>query len=289
MRSRLAASVAAAICVLTLASVAAMLPDLPGATRFAIVGDTGTGERPEYEVAEQLARYRQSFQFTFVLMMGDNLYGSERPQDFEKKFAKPFKPLLDAGVKFYATLGNHDDPDQRFYKPFNMDGRRYYTFTQGPVEFFVLDSNYMDPRQLAWLDEHLSGSHAAWKIAFCHHPLYSTGSTHGSETDLRTLVEPLFVKYGVSIVFAGHEHFYERIRPQKGVAYFIEGGSAKLREGDIQNSQLRVAGLDRDRSFMVAEIAADTFHFETIARTGQLVDHGTVVKNNARNASTRRD
>ena len=77
-------------------------------------------------------------------MLGDNMYGAERPQDFVQKFEKPYKPLLDAGVKFYASLGNHDDPNQRFYKPFNMDGERYYTYTKGPVRFFVLDSNYMD-------------------------------------------------------------------------------------------------------------------------------------------------
>ncbi len=255
----------------------AMLPDLPGATRFAVIGDTGTGEGPEFEIARRLTDYHARFPFTFVIMMGDNLYGSEQPQDYEQKFAIPYKPLLQAGVKFYATLGNHDNPNERFYKPFNMNEQRYYTFHQGPIEFFVLDSNQMDPKQLAWLEQALSTSRARWKIAYFHHPLYSTGNTHGSETDLRTLVEPLFVKYGVNIVFAGHEHFYERIKPQKGIAYFIEGGSAKLRQGDIQNTELKAAGFDTDRSFMVGEVSGDTFQFETISRTGQLVDQGTVV------------
>ncbi len=277
MLRRLPAVLVLVLFVLTMGRAAAMLPDLADATRFAIIGDSGTGDKPEYEVAQRLADYHAQFPFTFVIMLGDNMYGSERPQDFARKFETPYKPLLDAGVKFYATLGNHDDPDQRFYKRFNMNGERYYTFKQGPIEFFVLDSNYMDPKQLAWLEKELSSSRSRWKIAYCHHPLYSTGSTHGSQTDLRTLVEPLFVKYGVNIVFAGHEHFYERIKPQKGIAYFIEGGSAKLREGDIQNSDLRAAGLDTDRSFMVAEISGDTFHFETLSRTGQLVDKGTVV------------
>ena len=59
-------------------------------------------------------------------MVGDNIYGSERPQDFVKKFEPPYKPLLDAGVKFYASLGNHDAREQRFYKLFNMDGKLYY-------------------------------------------------------------------------------------------------------------------------------------------------------------------
>ena len=63
-----------------------------------------------------------------MVLVGDNLYGSERPQDFQKKFEMPYKPLLDAGVKFYASLGNHDAREQRYYKLFNMDGKLYYTF-----------------------------------------------------------------------------------------------------------------------------------------------------------------
>ena len=56
-------------------------------------------------------------------------------KDFFKKFELPYKPLLDAGVPFYAALGNHDEPAiQINYKPFNMDGKRYYSFRKGDVE-----------------------------------------------------------------------------------------------------------------------------------------------------------
>ncbi len=276
MKPRSLVPLVVALWLIALGRGAAMLPDLPGATRFAIVGDTGTGEGPEYEIARRLTDYHARFPFTFVIMMGDNLYGSERPQDFDRKFVQPFKPLLDAGVKFYATLGNHDDPAQRYYKPFNMNGERYYTFRQGPIEFFVLDSNYMDPKQLDWLRGKLSSSKSPWKMAYFHHPLYSTGSTHGSETDLRALVEPLFVEHGVNIVFSGHEHFYERLRPQKGVAYFIEGSSGQLRKGDIKRVDPIAAGFDQDRTFMAAEVTGDTFRFEAVSRAGRIVDSGTV-------------
>jgi 3',5'-cyclic AMP phosphodiesterase CpdA len=258
------------------APLPAPLPSLPGAVRFAIIGDTGTGDRPQYEVAERLTEYHRQFPFDFVLMLGDNMYGSQRPEDFLKKFERPYKALLDAGVQFYATLGNHDNPPETYYKPFNMNGQRYYTFSRGPVQFFVLDSNYMDPKQQGWLDQELGRSTKPWKICYFHHPLYSSGAAHGSEVDLRTLVEPLFIKHGVSIVFAGHEHFYERVNPQHGIAYFTEGGSAKLREGNITKTDLTAKGFDTDRSFMVAEIAGDTFYFQTISRTGALVDSGTI-------------
>jgi len=127
-----------------------------------------------------------------------------------------------------------------------------------------------------WLRRELEGSGARWKIAYFHHPLYSSGGKHGSETDLRQILEPLFVEHGVGAVFAGHEHFYERIRPQKGITYFTSGGAAKLRAGDIRKTDLTAAGFDRDRSFMLVEIAGDTLHFQAISRTGDTVDSGTV-------------
>ena len=88
-------------------------------------------------------------------------------------------------MKFYAALGNHDDPNQRFYKPFNMNGERYYSFKpqQGSVRFFALDSNYMDKAQLDWLEKELAASGSDWKICFFHHPLYSSGDKHGSDVD----------------------------------------------------------------------------------------------------------
>src|SRR5205823_793163 len=116
------------------------------------------------------------------------------------------------------------------------------------VKFFVLDTNYLDPEQITWLEGELKASGTEWKIPYFHHPLYSSGM-HGSQVDLRSVLEPLFLKYGVNVVFAGHEHFYERIKPQKGIYYFTQGGGAKLRDGDIENRGLTAAGFDTDRSF----------------------------------------
>jgi hypothetical protein len=251
------------------------LPLAKSSTRFAVIGDTGTGGRAQYEIGARLEEYRRRVNFDFTIMVGDNIYGSERPQDFEKKFEKPYKPLLDAGVLFYAALGNHDDPNQRFYKPFNMSGERFYQFSKGKVDFFALDSNYMDRKQLDWFERAIKDSKADWKIAFFHHPLYSSGAAHGSEVDLRTLLEPLFVKYGMDIVFAGHEHFYERVKPQKGIYYFTCGGSAKLRRGDIRKgSQLTDKGDDVNNTFLLAEIAGDVFNFQTVTGSGVTIDSG---------------
>ena len=265
-----------AACVAALGAAPVDPPRADDSVRFAVIGDSGTGSSRQYELAERLAAARDVFPFTFVLMMGDNIYGSDRARDFQKKFELPYKPLLDADVPFYASLGNHDDPNQRLYKPFNMDGHRYYTFSRGPVTFFVLDTTYVDRAQLDWLERELSGSHARWKVAYGHHPMYSSGGRHGSEVDLRTLVEPLFVKYGVDVVLAGHEHFYERLRPQQHIYYFTSGAAGKLRRGDIRRGSLTAAGFDQDLSFMLMEIAGDELHFQVVSRTGEIVDRGTL-------------
>jgi predicted phosphodiesterase len=278
MRRVQAAVLLAVFWIVAIASLAAIelrLPNKDGSVKFAVIGDTGTGGKPQYEIGALMAGYRTKFPFDFVVMVGDNLYGSERPQDFQKKFEIPYKPLLDRGVTFYAALGNHDDPNQRFYKPFNMNGERYYTFTKGKIDFFVLDSNYMDRKQLDWFERAIKGSKSDWKMAYFHHPLYSSGAAHGSEADLRTLLEPLFIKYGMDVVFAGHEHFYERVKPQKGIYYFTCGGSAKLRKGDLRKgSELTGKGDDVDNTFMVVEVAGDALNFQTVSAGGAIVDSG---------------
>ena len=244
--------------------------------KFLVIGDSGTGDRAETETAAQMWRAHSVFPYDFAIMLGDNLYGSERPQDFAAKFERPYKPLLDAKVAFYAALGNHDDPNQRFYKNFGMNGKRYYTYQKKDVRFFALDSNYMDQDQQRWLDEELSKSNSKWKIAYFHHPIYSSGGRHGSEADLRTQIEPLFIKYGVDIVFAGHEHFYERIKPQQGITYFISGGAGSLRVADIRPTGLTDVGFDRDYHFMLVEISGDELFYQAISRTGATIDSGVV-------------
>jgi predicted phosphodiesterase len=265
------------LCSALLGAQNVTLPLKEKSTRFLVLGDTGTGGAEQFDIGKRVEEYRQKVKFEFAILLGDNLYGSERPQDYKRKFEDPFKAVLDAGVKFYASLGNHDDPNQRFYKPFNMEGERYYTYKKGPIQMFALDSNYLDRKQLEWLAKELKSSTSEWKMAYFHHPLYSSGK-HGSEVDLRTMLEPIFTQYGIDVVFAGHEHFYERIKPQKGIFYFTSGGAAKLRHGDIRNIGLTEKGFDTDNSFMIVEVEGNRFHFQTISRTGQTVDSGTLTQ-----------
>ena len=250
-------------------------PERAGSVRFLVLGDAGTGDKSQHEVARQIVNYRTRFPFTFAIMLGDNLYGKERPQDFANKFEKPYKHLIDAGVEFHAALGNHDDPNQRYYKPFNLGGARYRTFKRDNVRFFILDSNYLDPEQVKWLTKELESSGSDWKIAYFHHPLYTT-ARRGPEVELRAILEPIFVKHGVDVVFTGHEHIYERFKPQKGIHHFTVGGAAKLRKGDTRAASIIAARHDVDRSFLLVEIAGDSMFYQAVTRKGKVVDQGSV-------------
>jgi 3',5'-cyclic AMP phosphodiesterase CpdA len=255
------------------------LPNKEDSLKFGVLGDFGTGEREQYQLADQMAKLHTRFVYEIVVTVGDNLYGSERPQDFVKKFEAPYKPLLDAGVKFYASLGNHDAREQSRYKLFNMEGRTYYTFKapKEDVRFFALESDYPKPEQMAWLEKELENSNEKWKIPYFHHPLYSSGERHGSDLTLRQTLEPLFIKYGVSVVLTGHDHFYERIKPQNGIVYFVVGSGGKLRGGNIdRNSGLTAKGFDTDLAFLAAEISGDEMYFNTISRQGTIIDSGMI-------------
>jgi hypothetical protein len=98
-----------------------------------------------------------------------------------------------------------------------MNGQRYYAYARNNVRFFALDSNLMDQKQLAWLDAELKNAKEDWKICYFHHPLYSNAARHGAAVDLRVLLEPIFIRHGVNVVFSGHDHVYERVKPQKGI------------------------------------------------------------------------
>src|SRR5262245_9870178 len=261
------------------------LPKKDGSVRFAVMGDTGTASTAQFDVGKQMVAFHEKYPFEFVIMVGDNLYGgSSNPDAFRSRFESPYAALLAAKVKFYAALGNHDNPTEVNYKDWNMGGQRYYTFRVGGglgggtgVRFFVLDSNYVDKPQLDWLESELKKSKSEWKVAFFHHPLYSSGRKHGSSLDLRARLEPLFVDNEVNVVFAGHDHFYERIKPQRGIYHFVVGAGGSLRKGDIDRSTgLTDAGFDTDYSFMLGEISGTEFYFQAISRTGQTVDSGVI-------------
>jgi hypothetical protein len=257
------------------------MPNLSGSLKFAVLGDFGTGEPAQVEMARQMAAVYEQFPYELVLLVGDNLYGSERPQDFKRKFEDPYRPLLEAGVRFYGSLGNHDSREQRFYKLFNMEGNFYYS-VKAPTQdarFFALDSTYPAPEQIEWIARELRDASERWKILFFHHPLYSSGGRHGSDLRLRETLEPIFLNENVSVVLNGHDHFYERVKPQQGIHYFVVGSGGKLRAGNIEDdSPITARGFDTDLTFLIAEIFEDEMHFNAVSRRGVVIDSGVIAR-----------
>jgi predicted MPP superfamily phosphohydrolase len=257
--------------------------------RFIVFGDSGKGDTAQHELARMMVAHHWDRSYDMALMLGDNIYPSGDMEDMPSKFERPYAELLKRGVSFHAALGNHDVKKGREaqinYRNFNMGGRSYYSFTRGDglVEFFALDSTYFNLRQRRWLEEALQASQAKWKIAFFHHPLYSSADRHGSKLELRAELEPLLVRYGVDAAFSGHDHVYERIKPQQGVQYFVSGAGSKPRRGDLEReSPIFAAGNDENSSFISIEVTPERFDFKTIDATGKVIDSGELASRAAR-------
>ena len=262
------------------------LPNARLSVKFAVIVDSGRGTPEQHAVADQMVRYRDTFNYNFVLMLGDNIYeGPASPEDYRVKFESPYRTLLQNNVRFFAVLGNHDDPRQVDYVPFNMQGERYYTFVppedpltrlSARVEFFALDSTNLDTTQLRWLDERLGRSRASWKIVFLHHPLYTSGRYRNTSRAHRLALDPVLKKRGVNVVFSGHEHIYQRSELQDGIQYVVSGGAGSLREGDGDAAPFIARSYSSDYHFVLIEIDGDALHFQAITRGGETIDAGVL-------------
>jgi hypothetical protein len=261
--------------------------------RFVAIGDMGTGCNNQSAIGRRLAAYYDQSPYDAVLMLGDNIYPDGHPSNFRPKFEGPYEAILKRGVKFHAALGNHDVPRGREaqinYQHFNMNGSRFYSFTKGDglVEFFALDTTDFDQAQERWLTGALSASEARWKIAYFHHPIYSSAKRHGSNTRLRARLEPLFARYGVAAAFSGHDHTYERTKAIEGVQYFVSGAGGKLRRGDLdRRSPFFLTGNDEVHSFMHIEVTHDQLSFRAVDASGRILDSGTLAPREAVRART---
>jgi hypothetical protein len=260
------------------------MPEIRGATLFALIGDSGSGDVAQEQVAQAMLTYFDTARrYRFVLMLGDNLYGD----DYENEFLIPYKPLLDRGVTFYAALGNHDRDLEQHFKPFNMGDRDRYSFDHGNIRFVALNSNHpADEAQMKWFNETLADAGDKWRIVFFHHPLYSSGQHSAEGRDvIRPAFEEAFVRNGVNVTFAGHEHLYERIKPQRGIQHFVSGGGGRYLY-KFRPSEFDEIGAS-EHHFMVVQISGDTMLFEAITHSQKLLDCGAVYR--TQNAAAKPD
>lgn len=254
--------------------------------RFVAIGDVGTAKAGQYEVAKAMALRWKSSPFPMVVMTGDNIYPSGDISKVSEAFEQPYAPLLENGVKFYASLGNHDfqtdrGRDQIAYLGYNMPSR-HYSFIRQSVQFFALDTNlaylgdqrgdYLWQNQLRWLRASLARSRAPWKIVFAHHTVYSSGQ-HGSNDRLISDLSPIFERYGVQLYINGHDHNYERTEPINGTTYITSGNGAKLRPvGSSDWTALASSQL----GFATFEVHSNRTVIRAVDANNQVYDEATV-------------
>jgi tartrate-resistant acid phosphatase type 5 len=251
---------------------------------FAVIGDYGTGDQKE----EQLADLVKSWQPDFIITTGDNNYplGSEKTIDanigqFYHEFIYPYEGSYGKGAdqnRFFPTLGNHDWETTNanpYLDYFTLPGNeRYYDFIWGPVHFFALDSDPREPdgvevdsSQADWLRERMAASSEPWKIVYMHHPPL-VSAIRGSAEWMRWPYD----EWGATAVLAGHEHLYERLLRNE-VVYFVNGlggdtifrFDTKFREGSIVHYNAEHGAMR-----VVASPYKITFLF--ITQAGEIID-----------------
>jgi hypothetical protein len=207
---------------------------------FAVFGDMGAGTPGQMEVAQLLERSAAEF----TLICGDIIYSRGEEEHYDLRFFEPYKVSLPR-MTFWPALGNHDVGSKdgaaalaAFDVPLNgpagLQGGRNYSFDYGNAHIAAIDSN-ASAKTLKnvigpWLEKDMAASKATWRFVFFHHPPYSS-SNHGENAKMRDVMVPFFAKSKIDIVFAGHDHSYERTRPMNGVTYVVSGnGGNRLYE-----------------------------------------------------------
>ncbi|HEU5061076.1 MAG TPA: metallophosphoesterase [Kofleriaceae bacterium] len=206
-------------------------PDDLRRARVLVFGDMGHRTIDQSAVFAQLLRAPVDF----ALLAGDIAYDSGRPDELEQNFFAIYAPLM-ARVPFFPAAGNHDYrtlegaplraafalPDSG-----SDEGReRWYSFDWGPLHVAVIDSQRLVPAQLAWLDRDLAAAARPWTVAVLHRPPFSAGD-HGDDPEIQQLVHPILARRRVPLVFAGHDHDYERTVAVDGVTYVVTGGGGR--------------------------------------------------------------
>jgi len=257
-------------------------PLKPDSVRFAVIGDTGTGEQPSMRQLNKYLRRARPTLSNLAIMLGDNIYGSSKPADFDKKICSALQVVHRCRREVLRVAGNHDNTNEIFYKPFNMNGESYYTYKEdGNVRFFVLNSIIWIRNQLAWFETQLqSAGKNDWKVCYFHHPSIlqrsfmvrlsvcgNCWSRCSSSTALTSCSQ------GTNTCMSGSIPKTESTTSPRGpLDRYAPATSHALR--------LQTRDSIRTETFMLVEIAGGDMFFQTISRTGDTVDAGVVHRNN---------
>ena len=198
-------------------------PDSGSPVSFVAFGDSGSGNGDQFAILDQLG----TVPFRLMIHTGDIAYESGTLGEFEENFFAVYAPLLRSFAMF-PSIGNHDDSSvfRRVFDLPRSGDHSWYSFDYGDVHFVALDTNDFGPVQEEWLRTDLAATDREWRVVFGHHPPYSSGE-HGSSTDLRAKLDAVFQEHPVDLVLSGHDHDYERMKPQGGVHYVVTGGGGR--------------------------------------------------------------
>lgn len=195
--------------------------------RFMAFGDSGGGGSDQSALRDRMF----DFPYDLIIHTGDVAYDSGTIAEFEDNVFGIYDELFQS-IPFFPAAGNHEYKTMQgapFRDVFALPGagdEKWYSFDWGRIHFVALDTEADYATQAAWLDQDLAQTSLPWKIVYLHRPPYSSGH-HGSDTRLRQLLAPVVEKHGVQLVLAGHDHDYERMKPQRGVAYVVTGGGGR--------------------------------------------------------------
>jgi 3',5'-cyclic AMP phosphodiesterase CpdA len=240
--------------------------------RFAVIGDWGTGSSAEYQVGHRMCKWRRSRPFDLVVTTGDNIYPDGSPVYFQDRFFAPFDCLLDAGVQFRSSLGNHDvmtlDGAPELNTPeFGMKARNYVIRKLG-VRLVIADSTSLDRDRLKRALTAESGDR--WTVVAFHHPVFSPGDGHGSTEGYRPSLPRMFRRKGVDLVLNGHDHIYASTKDLRGIRYVVTGGGGASLYGCTDRWYVRKC---RERHHFLYVVArADELVVKAVARSGAVFD-----------------
>lgn len=196
-----------------------------GSVRFIALGDSGEGGGDQRALAAWLAK----IPYQLIVHVGDIAYPSGTLAQLEATVFDIYAPLL-RHLPMWPVAGNHEyrtGGGQPFRDVFALPGNeRWYSFDWGRVHFAAIDTEQDLGIQAAWLDRDLAATSRAWKVVYLHRPPYSSGD-HGSDIAVRRALAPVLARHRVALVLAGHDHHYERMKPQDGVTYVVTGGGGR--------------------------------------------------------------
>ena len=168
--------------------------------------------------------------------------------------------------------------------PAGPEGSDYYAFDVGALHMLVLDSEHGTARyqsQAAWLAEDLPAHSSQWKMAMCHRPAYSSGTTHGSEPDVDAYLVPAFEADHLDAFFGSHDHIYERTcsvkggacvtDPSVGTQYFVTGGAGAFMN-PIGGGKWFTDEFFAQFHYMLVELAFDTVSIQARDKDGVTLD-----------------